>query len=101
MIHRQSFYQRHEGLILGGGAVIFVLAFWEYAWKQEWVSPLFFSGPSAIAKQFKYLLTEGTLLSDMAFSGKNFALGLKRLKLCVADQLTDIFDLDGLAAAAV
>jgi ABC-type nitrate/sulfonate/bicarbonate transport system permease component len=76
MKHRQSFYRRHEGLILGGGAVIFVLAFWEYAWKKEWVSPLFFSGPSAIAKQFWYLLTEGTLISDMKFSGKNFALGL-------------------------
>jgi ABC-type nitrate/sulfonate/bicarbonate transport system permease component len=72
----ETFYTRHEGLILGGSAVVVVLAFWEYAWKQEWVSPLFFSGPSAIAKQFKYLLTEGTLLADMAFSGKNFALGL-------------------------
>jgi ABC-type nitrate/sulfonate/bicarbonate transport system permease component len=72
----ETFYTKHEGLILGGSAVVVVLAFWEYAWKQEWVSPLFFSGPSAIATQFKYLLTEGTLLSDMAFSGKNFALGL-------------------------
>jgi ABC-type nitrate/sulfonate/bicarbonate transport system permease component len=71
-----TFYTRHEGLILGGSAVIAVLAFWEYAWQKEWVTPLFFSGPSAIAKQFKYLLTEGTLLSDMAFSGKNFAIGL-------------------------
>jgi ABC-type nitrate/sulfonate/bicarbonate transport system permease component len=75
-MRHDTFYTRHEGLILGGSAVIAVLAFWEYAWKKEWVTPLFFSGPSAIAKQFKYLLTEGTLLSDMAFSGKNFALGL-------------------------
>jgi len=73
---RDSLYTRYEGLILGGSAVIVVLALWEYAWKREWVTPLFFSGPSAIAKQFKYLITEGTLLSDMAFSGKNFALGL-------------------------
>jgi ABC-type nitrate/sulfonate/bicarbonate transport system permease component len=76
MKHRGSFYRRHEGLILGGGSVIFVLAFWEYVWKKEWVSPLFFSGPSAIAKQFWYLLTEGTLIADMKFSGTNFVLGL-------------------------
>ena len=71
-----TLYTKYEGLILGGSAVIVVLAFWEYAWKKQWVSPLFFSGPSAIAKQFWYLLTQGTLLADMAFSGKNFALGL-------------------------
>ena len=73
---RDTFYTKHEGLILGGSAVALVLAFWEYAWKKEWVTPLFFSGPSEIAKRFKYLITEGTLLSDMAFSGKNFAVGL-------------------------
>jgi len=74
--NRHSLYQRYEGLILGGSAVIVVLTFWEYVWVKQWVSPLFFSGPSAIAKQFWYLATEGTLLSDMAFSGKNFAIGL-------------------------
>jgi NitT/TauT family transport system permease protein len=73
---RQSFYRRHESLILGGGSVLIILAVWEAIWSYtDWVSPLFFSGPSAIAKQFKYTLTEGTLLADMAYSGKNFALG--------------------------
>lgn len=75
-MQRQSLFQRYEGLILGGGAVVLAFAFWEYAWKKEWVSPLFFSGPSAIAKQFWYLLTEGTLVADMKFSGTNFVLGL-------------------------
>jgi ABC-type nitrate/sulfonate/bicarbonate transport system permease component len=73
---RDTFYTKYEGLLLGGSAVILVLAFWEYAWKKQWVTPLFFSGPSEIAKRFRYLLTEGSLLSDMAFSGKNFVLGL-------------------------
>ena len=59
---RQSFYQRHEELILGGAA--------------GWISPLFLSGPSAIAKQFIETLRHGTLLSDMAYSGRNFILGL-------------------------
>jgi ABC-type nitrate/sulfonate/bicarbonate transport system permease component len=73
---RESFYQRHEGLILGGGAVLCVLAFWQYAWQQQWVTPLFFSGPAEIAKQFWHLMTEGSLPSDLLFSGKNFVLGL-------------------------
>ena len=76
MIRRQSIYERHEGLILGGTAVLLVLAVWEYVWIKEWISPLFFSGPSAIAKQFWYLLTEGTLWEDILFSGKNFIVGL-------------------------
>ena len=46
---RETLFTKYEGFILGGSAVIVVLAFWEYAWKKEWVSPLFFSGPSAIA----------------------------------------------------
>lgn len=73
---RQSLYERYEGLILGGSAVVVVVAFWEFIWYKQWVSPLFFSGPSAIAKQFWYLLTEGSLKADILFSGKNFILGL-------------------------
>ena len=76
MIKRQSFYERYEGLILGGSAVVLVVALWEFIWYKKWISPLFFSGPSAIAKQFWYLLTEGTLKADILFSGKNFILGL-------------------------
>ena len=73
---RLSFFQRHESMILGGGAVVIALAVWEAIWSlTDWISPLFFSGPSAIAKQFRYLLLEGTLVADMKYSGKNFALG--------------------------
>jgi NitT/TauT family transport system permease protein len=73
---RQSFYQRNESMILGGGALVIALAVWEAIWSlTHWISPLFFSGPSAIAKQFRYLLMEGTLIADIRYSGKNFALG--------------------------
>jgi NitT/TauT family transport system permease protein len=72
----QSFYQRHEGLLLGGSAVLVVVTFWEFIWIKQWVSPLFFSGPSAIAQQFWRLLKEETLVNDIVFSGKNFVLGL-------------------------
>jgi NitT/TauT family transport system permease protein len=75
-LKRESFYQRYEGLILGGGAVVVVMAIWEYIWKQGWVSPLFFSGPSAIAAEFWTQWTEGTLQSDILFSGKNFLIGV-------------------------
>lgn len=76
MVKQQSFYERHEGLILGGGAVLVVLAVWEYAWRIGAISPLFFSGPSAIAKEFWRLMTEDTLRGDIRFSGINFILGL-------------------------
>jgi len=73
---RQSFFQRHEGAILGGTAVLIAVGFWEAVWSYtNWISPLFFSGPSAIVKAFWISLTQGNLLADLAFSGKNFALG--------------------------
>jgi ABC-type nitrate/sulfonate/bicarbonate transport system permease component len=73
---RRSFYQRYEGAILGGLAVMIVLGIWQAVWSYtDWISPLFFSGPSAIAKQFWLSLTQGNLLADMAFSGKNFTIG--------------------------
>src|SRR5437899_12829112 len=73
---RQTFFQKHEGMILGGTAVLIVVGIWQAIWSYtDWISPLFFSGPSAIAKQFWISLTQGHLLADLAFSGKNFAIG--------------------------
>jgi NitT/TauT family transport system permease protein len=72
---RKSFYQKHESLILGGSAVLLTLIVWQAAWSAGWISPLFLSGPSAIAKRFQEDLMHGNLLSDLAYSGKNFAIG--------------------------
>src|SRR5437016_3558313 len=72
---KQSIYKRHDGLILGVLAVIIVLGVWEVIWDLKLISPLFFSGPSAVAEKLRETLLQGTLLSDMAFSGKNFAIG--------------------------
>lgn len=72
---RQSFYRRHEGLILGGSAVTLVIAIWQACWSAGMISPLFLSGPSAIVKQFWETLRHGTLLADMRFSGLNFLIG--------------------------
>jgi len=71
----QSFYQRHESLILGGGSILLILGLWEAAWKARLISPLFFSGPSAIARQMAYAWTKGHLKSDLVYSGTNFILG--------------------------
>ena len=72
---RRSFYQKSESIILGGGAILLVLGVWQAFWAAGKISPLFFSGPSAIAKRFWDALLNGSLASDLKFSGLNFALG--------------------------
>ena len=72
---RRNFYQRHETVILGGGSVVLVLAIWQAFWSAGKISPLFFSGPSAIAKRFWEDILHGNLLSDISYSGRNFAIG--------------------------
>jgi len=70
-----SFFRRHEAAILGGASVLAAVSVWEAAWQAGWISPLFFSGPSAIAARFREDWAHGTLVADMAYSGQNFALG--------------------------
>jgi len=72
---KTTFYQRHDALILGGSSMFIVLALWEWAWQAKMISPLFFSGPSAIARQFVYAWTKGNLKADIAYSGINFIIG--------------------------
>jgi NitT/TauT family transport system permease protein len=72
---RESFYQRHQGLILGSISILSVLVAWEAAWQAKLISPLFFSGPSAIARQAAYAWTKGNLKGDLVYSGTNFVLG--------------------------
>jgi ABC-type nitrate/sulfonate/bicarbonate transport system permease component len=73
---QKSFYQRHEELILGGGAMFVAIAIWEAMWQAKKISPLFLSGPSAIAKRFWEGLLHGTLAEDLKYSGINLMLGL-------------------------
>ncbi len=73
---RQNFYQRHESFLLGGSAVVITLAVWQAFWSAGKISPLFFSGPSAIAARFWDSLLHGQLLSDLEYSGANYAIGL-------------------------
>jgi ABC-type nitrate/sulfonate/bicarbonate transport system permease component len=72
---RRSFYQRHESAILGNGVLLLMLIIWQALWSAHKLSPLFMSGPSAIAIRFWDDLVHGHLIQDLAYSGKNFAIG--------------------------
>ena len=73
---RRSFYQKHEGAVLGGISVVVALAAWQALWSSKWISPLFFTGPSSIVARFGQEWTEGRLKADMIYSGTNFAIGV-------------------------
>ena len=72
---KRGFYKRNESLILGGSAVVITLAIWQAFWSAGKISPLFFSGPSAIAARFWDASAHGQLLSDLRYSSANFAIG--------------------------
>lgn len=73
--NRLSFYERYEGSILGGGTLLLLLVFWQFCWSMGWISPLFFSGPSAILRKFLELCASGELQANAMYSGKNFLVG--------------------------
>jgi ABC-type nitrate/sulfonate/bicarbonate transport system permease component len=73
--HR-SFYERHEGAILGGLALVVALAAWQAFWSAGKISPLFFTGPSSVLYRFGEEWTKGRLRQDMLYSGTNFAIGV-------------------------
>jgi NitT/TauT family transport system permease protein len=72
---RKSFYQRHESAILGNGVLLLTLMIWQALWSAHKLSPLFMSGPSAIAIRFWDDLVHGHLIQDFDYSAKNFAVG--------------------------
>jgi ABC-type nitrate/sulfonate/bicarbonate transport system permease component len=72
---RKTFYQKHEASILGYGVLLITLIIWQALWSAHKLSPLFMSGPSAIAARFWDDLLHGHLLQDIGYSGKNFAVG--------------------------
>ena len=72
----RSFYQKHEGLVLGGGAVLVAIAIWQAIWSAGKISPLFFTGPWSIVTRFGEEWTHGRLKSDMAYSGTNLVIGV-------------------------
>lgn len=78
-----GFYKRNERSILGTLGHVVVLALWQAAWSAGLVSPMFFSGPSAVAESFVAELGSGRLLSEALFTWRNFFIGFL-LALAVA-----------------
>jgi ABC-type nitrate/sulfonate/bicarbonate transport system permease component len=75
-------YQRYEGVILGGLAVVVAIAIWEALWQAGKISPLFFTGPSQVVARFQAEWTQGRLKADMLYSGRNFAVGVGAAIAC-------------------
>jgi ABC-type nitrate/sulfonate/bicarbonate transport system permease component len=71
----KNFAQRHEGLWIGSASIAVLLVIWEMAWSAGLISPLFFSGPSAVVVKFVELLGNGKLISALAYTGSNFVVG--------------------------
>ena len=72
---RRSFYKKYESVILGWSSILAFLGVWQAMWSAGMISPLFMSGPSAIALRFWQDLLHGTLVSDLKYSGLNFLIG--------------------------
>ena len=72
----RSFYQKNERLILGGTAVVIALIAWQWLWSSGRISPLFFTGPSSVVTRFFEEWTQGRLKQDLAYSGRNFVVGV-------------------------
>lgn len=71
----QGFLRRHEPVLLPALGLLVVLGLWQAAWSLGWISPLFFSGPSAIAAKFVELVSTGELQSNALYSGRSFLVG--------------------------
>jgi NitT/TauT family transport system permease protein len=72
---RRSFWARQENLILGAAGVFGFLAFWQVSVDTGFANPLFISSPSRIAVAAAGMIADGSLLSDLAVSAREFALG--------------------------
>lgn len=72
---RERDKRRSEPMIYGALAVAALLAVWELAWQMRLISPLFFSGPSAVFVKFWELALYGNLGADALYSGTNFFVG--------------------------
>src|SRR5699024_3163944 len=70
------FYQKYERAIVGGVSVIVAIAIWQWFWSAGKISPLFFTGPSQVVKRAVEEWTTGRLKADLAYSGKNFVIGV-------------------------
>jgi NitT/TauT family transport system permease protein len=64
-----------ENFILGTGAVIAFLIFWEASVAIGWANPLFTSSPSRILSAGYEMFADGSIYPDLLVSGEEFLLG--------------------------
>ena len=74
-IPRASLWARHENFLLGAGAVLAFLAFWEFAVAYGLANPLFTSAPTRVLSAAAVMVADGSLWRDLAVSAREFALG--------------------------
>ena len=72
---KAPFWRRNENFLLGTGAVVAFLLFWEIAVRAGWANPLFTSSPSRILAAGFEMFADGSIFPDLAVSGEEFALG--------------------------
>src|SRR5438270_13786665 len=70
-----KFWERWQNMILGGTAVLFFLAVWEWAGTSGAINPLFTSAPSRVYTAFVRLAAGGELGHDIVVSGLEFVYG--------------------------
>lgn len=70
-----GFVHRNEGLLLGIAGLLGVLLVWQLAWALGLISPMFFTGPSAVVERFVEELGNGRLMTEAFFTWKNFFIG--------------------------
>ena len=71
----QSWFRRHEALVIGMAAVVVFFALWQAVGSARIVSRLFLPAPSDVIESFGEIVRDGELAQDLAFSGTEFAIG--------------------------
>lgn len=72
---KQTWFRRHEPLVLGTAAVIVFAIAWQLVADARIWSVLFLPGPTDVIKAFGGLIRAGTLGIDLATSSQEFAVG--------------------------
>lgn len=71
----QSLWRKNENFLLGLGAVILFLLFWEVSVLSGWANPLFTSSPSRIFAAGYEMFADGSIYPDLLVSAQEFVLG--------------------------
>lgn len=66
---------RWQDIVLGGGAFVVFVVFWQMADSLHWVNPVFIGSPVGVYQNFLQVLHDGTLGQDMVVSGTEFLWG--------------------------